>query len=195
MADINLSDGRVWFVEDYDGPEFDKRLNWQDVERINRTTPYARRQENVDIEYPYLGIVPDYGLTGALPEGTVMSRDRIDVEYEDGRIRDRPTGIRERLRNIFSSDDEESFERVAPKHFKQNFRRKYQRFDDTSVVFADSSNGAFVRNPGRPRDLYNSMTDVMVIAHKDSVDESYEIMLDLREEVEDDLQRLANQYL
>lgn len=194
MVDITLSDGRIWFVEDYDGPEFDKRLNWQDIEKINRTTPYARRQENVDIEYPYIGIVPDYGLTGALDEGTVISRDLINVAYEED-TRERSGGLSGRLRDFLSSDDEEKYERVAPKQFKQNFRRKYQKFDDTSVVFADSNQGAFVRNPRRPRDLYNSSTDVMIIAQKDSLDESYETMLDIRDQVGDDLQKLADKHL
>lgn len=182
MADVYLDNGRAWFVEDYEDSQFDKTLNEQNIKGISGKNPFARKQDSMDISFPYTGTTPRYAFTAALSKGTVISRDSIETDYHD-------VGL------FGGSKERQRLSGVNAKHFKNAFWEKYRNFDDTNILFTEPGAGMFGSGSKPPRSLYTSSADLTVIAYNDDLDESYDAMLDTRKEVEKDLQRLANKYL
>jgi hypothetical protein len=182
MADVYLSDGKAWSVEDYEDSKFDKTLKEQDLTDLTNSNHFAREQKSMDISFPYLGVTPRYAFTSVLSKGTVISRDHIITEYHDAGIF---SGSRER----------KSLSQITPKHFKKAFGEKYRNMEDTNVLFTSPNSGVFGNGPQPPGSLYTSSADLTVMAYNDDLDESYGSMLNTRKEVEEDLQRLANKFL
>jgi len=126
----------------------------------------------MDISFPYTGVTPRYAFTAALSKGTVISRDRIETDYDD-------VGI------FGLSNERQTLSSIGPDHFKNAFWDKYRDFEEeTNILFTTPNAGMFGKGQNSPHSLYTSSADLTVIAYNEDLDDSHEAMLETRKEVE-----------
>lgn len=183
MADIQLSNGRIWYNLDYQGEKYDKTVASQSDRQFQLSSPQNRKKAATDLKFPYIGSFGEYPLAGAVEGGTAISRDRIDTDMCTGWL--------------FSTREERILGNIDPNDFKKIFAEKYRKkYEDTSIAFLDANTpGIFPRGRKKKESIYDSSTDILVVSNSDSIDSSFDELQDVRQEVENDLQRLADKAL
>lgn len=181
MVNIYLSEGDVWYFRDYPDSEFEKTVGHQDLNRLELPEKEPQRNmESSDIDFPYIGGSGELALAEPLLEGTVISRDRVVTET--------PgfwpfNSQKKKLSKIYTSD----FQRV----FGEKYRKKY---DNVNVALVNSGSGIFTPNRSNEK-LYNSSTDLLVVAGAADLDESYQRMRQVRYDAATDLKKMASRVL
>ena len=184
MAEIQLSDGNIWYILDYKGEEYDKTVASQSAAQFELSSSYMRKKDCTDLDFSYMGSHGEYALSGALPAGTAISRDHIDADIRSG--------------FLFSSREEKVLNQVYPSDFKQVFRKKYrEKYGNANIAFVDSETDSdiFPREKQPTGPIFDSTTDLLLVVHEDNIDDSFNVLKDIRKEAENDLQRLADNFL
>jgi len=181
VVDVYLSDGRIWYFQEYLGEEYDSTVAFEDRSRPQRNNPSVREKASADVDPPYLGDMGEFALSTGMPHGTVVTRDRIVAEdYETGG-------------GFFGSGGSE-LDDARPEEFEKAFRKKYRAYKDTNLAFVNGNSGLFSRNTIRPDSVFNS-ADLMVFAYTGSIDDSYRRTEEVRREVVSDLESMAEKLL
>jgi len=186
VVEVYLSDGRIWYFQDYLDDRFENTVAFEDRSDPREQNSSVSEKDSADVDSPYLGDMGEYALSTMMPHGTVVSRDNIVTEdYEKNY-----DGLLQRILGRRSSELDNS----RADNFEEAFRKKYRNMDDVNIAFVDQNAGLFNRNSMRPYSIFEG-ADLMVFAYTGRIDDSYEKMETVRDEVTSDLEKLADKLL
>lgn len=179
MADVYLDAGNAFSVHDARNDAYDRTASYQDPSD-SIPEPLTRKKNCIDVDLPYIGNVTELALSDQLPDEMVISRDRIVTDARDSWW-------------PFSQSEQDILRHSYSRDFINDFGAKYRReYEDTGIAFAYTRSRSFGPHDPRPVQLFTSEADVIIVANAGDLEDSFDVMREAREEVEDDLQDLAD---